>query len=362
MPTRGHHARRSRAPRDGASWPPARSTDHHRRDRLGDGRGGHRQVMPELVDAVVLVGERLRPRAQVLSSSDSGAHSVTTRIVSTANSRNTGRSSPAGRGGARLRSHPCPCESGAPRGALSRESMPPQGRRRRIGPGRGDTRAAWAISGCHQGWCGIISTSGTGHAVHSRAWPLFKGDPVSRTRSRWSAAPMAAVVATLLVAAGCGDVEVNSKAGEDKAEASPRHPAPAEVDTCAGEGNWLLGSAPPAAPTRENTTTTYVTYNPSTGQATPASPGRQGRDHHAGAGAPARERRPRLGHPRHRRPPSGGEERPAHGLLARRRHHEGHRHPRAHRQGRRDADRAGPSTPSGPTRCAWSTPRTGCGR
>ncbi len=90
---------------------------------------------------------------------------------------------------------------------------------------------------------------------------------MSRTRTRWSAAPIAAVVATLLIAAGCGDLEVNSKASDDKSEASPT-PSPAKVDTSAGEGNWLLGISSAAGADAETNITAYLTYNPSTGQAT----------------------------------------------------------------------------------------------
>jgi len=77
---------------------------------------------------------------------------------------------------------------------------------------------------------------------------------------------MAAVVATLLVAAGCGDVEVKSN-GDKTAEKSPT-PTPAEVDTSAGEGDWLLGISSAGGADAETTVHHYVTYNPSTGQAT----------------------------------------------------------------------------------------------
>jgi hypothetical protein len=77
---------------------------------------------------------------------------------------------------------------------------------------------------------------------------------------------MVAVVATLLVAGGCGDVEVKSKAGDDKTEKSP---APsAEADTSAGEGNWLLGITSAGGADAETSMTAYITYNPATGQAT----------------------------------------------------------------------------------------------
>jgi len=75
---------------------------------------------------------------------------------------------------------------------------------------------------------------------------------------------MVAVVATLLVVAGCGDLEVKSKADDDKAQSKPT-PKP---DTSAGEGNWLLGISSAAGADGETNVTSYITYNPSTGQAT----------------------------------------------------------------------------------------------
>ena len=110
---------------------------------------------------------------------------------------------------------------------------------------------------------------------------------MNRTRSWWSPAPMAVVVATLLVAAGCGDLEVKSKADDKKADdkdraprAPRRTPAPVRATGC-----WA--SARPAAPTAETNITAYITYNPSTGQATARQlPGGPGREHHARAGAP----------------------------------------------------------------------------
>ena len=77
---------------------------------------------------------------------------------------------------------------------------------------------------------------------------------------------MIAVVATLLVAAGCGDLEVNSKSDKDKAGKAAT-PTPAEVNTSAGEGNWLLGINSAGGADAETNITSYVTYNPSTGQA-----------------------------------------------------------------------------------------------
>ena len=65
-----------------------------------------------------------------------------------------------------------------------------------------------------------------------------------RTKSTRSAAPvLAAVLTALLVTAGCGDVEVTSDddTSADKAESTPSADSNADVDTSAGEGNWLLG-------------------------------------------------------------------------------------------------------------------------
>ena len=82
---------------------------------------------------------------------------------------------------------------------------------------------------------------------------------------------MAAVIAMLLVASGCGDVEVKSKdskdgkASEDTSETPT--PTPAEVDTSAAEGNWVLGVTSAGGADGETNSTVYVTYNPSTGQA-----------------------------------------------------------------------------------------------
>ena len=80
---------------------------------------------------------------------------------------------------------------------------------------------------------------------------------------------MAAVIAMLLVASGCGDVEVKSKDGkasEDTSEKTPT-PTPDEVDTSAAEGNWVLGVTSAGGADGETNSTVYVTYNPSTGQA-----------------------------------------------------------------------------------------------
>ena len=87
----------------------------------------------------------------------------------------------------------------------------------------------------------------------------------------WSRAPIAVVVVTLLVAAGCGDLEVKSKSGNDKSgnEKSASTPSPsAKADTSAGEGDWLLGITAAGGSDAESTLTSYITYNPSTGQAT----------------------------------------------------------------------------------------------
>lgn len=87
------------------------------------------------------------------------------------------------------------------------------------------------------------------------------------TKTMWSAAPLAAALAALLVTAGCGDVAVKAKSDKDT-DKTPSANASTEVDTSAGEGNWLLGMSSAGGADAETSTTTYITYNPSTGQAT----------------------------------------------------------------------------------------------
>jgi hypothetical protein len=80
---------------------------------------------------------------------------------------------------------------------------------------------------------------------------------------------MAVVVATLLVATGCGDLEVKNKADDNKADDKKAQSTPSpEADTSAGEGDWLLGINSAGGADAETTLTAYITYNPSTGQAT----------------------------------------------------------------------------------------------
>ncbi len=87
-----------------------------------------------------------------------------------------------------------------------------------------------------------------------------------RTISQAPVASVAAALATLLIAAGCGSAEV--RADGDKKKAEPDPPAAARVDTSAGEGNWLLAMTSAGGADGETSRTTYITYNPSTGQAT----------------------------------------------------------------------------------------------
>ena len=98
---------------------------------------------------------------------------------------------------------------------------------------------------------------------------LIKGDHMRRTMFLRSAAHFAAALTALLLAAGCGDIEVSSDSGKkadvDKEETPSS--APASVDTSAGEGNWLLGMQSAGGADAEESTTVYVTYNPSTGVA-----------------------------------------------------------------------------------------------
>ena len=85
-----------------------------------------------------------------------------------------------------------------------------------------------------------------------------------------SAAPVAAALTALLIASGCGDVEVTSDSEKKSDTDQEKTPSaePAAVDTSAGEGDWLLGMQSAGGADAEKSTTVYVTYNPSTGQAT----------------------------------------------------------------------------------------------
>jgi len=84
-----------------------------------------------------------------------------------------------------------------------------------------------------------------------------------RSKSMWSVVAAATALATLLLTAGCGDVEVEGQSEEQEKSAEP-----AKADTSAGEGNWLLGLSTAGGADAETSTTVYLTYNPSTGRAT----------------------------------------------------------------------------------------------
>src|SRR4051812_30149542 len=91
-----------------------------------------------------------------------------------------------------------------------------------------------------------------------------------RTELMRSAAPVAASLAFLLMTTACGDVEVTSDS-DKKSDANDKTPSAtpaADVDTSAGQGNWLLGMQTAGGADAEKSTTVYVTFNPATGQAT----------------------------------------------------------------------------------------------
>ena len=90
-------------------------------------------------------------------------------------------------------------------------------------------------------------------------------------------ARLAVALATLVVAAGCGSAEVTAKDDEKKAEKTPSASPSAQVDTTAGEGNWLLGMTTAGGADAETSTSVYVTFNPATGKASKQElPGVQG--------------------------------------------------------------------------------------
>jgi hypothetical protein len=77
---------------------------------------------------------------------------------------------------------------------------------------------------------------------------------------------LVAVLTSLLLTAGCGDAEVT--ADDDKTAAQTPSATPEEVDTSSGEGSWLLGMTSAGGADGETTSTTYLTFDPSTGKAT----------------------------------------------------------------------------------------------
>ncbi|MCW2846942.1 MAG: hypothetical protein JWR90_916 [Marmoricola sp.] len=89
-----------------------------------------------------------------------------------------------------------------------------------------------------------------------------------RTIPRRSAAPLAAALVTVLVTAGCGDVAVKAKGKDTQAKPDTTASASPTPDTSAGTGTWLLGMTTAGGADGESTTTTYVAYNPTTGEAT----------------------------------------------------------------------------------------------
>jgi hypothetical protein len=88
-----------------------------------------------------------------------------------------------------------------------------------------------------------------------------------RTTLRRSPALVAAALTTVLLTAGCGDVEVKAKDNDKSAGETPSASPSESVDTSAGEGKWLLGMTTAGGSDGETSTTVYVTLDPSTGEA-----------------------------------------------------------------------------------------------
>ncbi len=101
-------------------------------------------------------------------------------------------------------------------------------------------------------------------------------------RHRSHAAPAAAAALTVaLLVSACGNSGVVTKP-DPKAAGD----APGSVDTSAGEGDWLLGVTTAGGEDAETSSTVYITYNPSTGEATQrALPGVKAGSTAPGAGA-----------------------------------------------------------------------------
>jgi hypothetical protein len=83
--------------------------------------------------------------------------------------------------------------------------------------------------------------------------------------SRPTAAAGAIVVAVLLLA-GCGSADDTSAKSSGKSSPTPSS-ASAAADTSLGKGTWLLGLSSAGGADAEKATTTYVSYDPSTGVA-----------------------------------------------------------------------------------------------
>jgi hypothetical protein len=98
-----------------------------------------------------------------------------------------------------------------------------------------------------------------------------------RTTFLRSWAPVAAAMTALALTSACGDVKVTSDSSKsdssksDSDQDSTSSSTSAQVDTSAAAGNWLLGLQTAGGSDAEKSTTVYVTYNPSTGQATKRS-------------------------------------------------------------------------------------------
>lgn len=74
----------------------------------------------------------------------------------------------------------------------------------------------------------------------------------------------ATALATLLLTAGCGD----QGTGKDTTAPAGSSGSPAAADTALGEGTWLLALSTAGGADAETSTTVYVSYDPSTGEAT----------------------------------------------------------------------------------------------
>ena len=89
-----------------------------------------------------------------------------------------------------------------------------------------------------------------------------------RTTLPRSLAPVAVVLGVLALTAACGDVKVTADPPKSDQSTSASPDPNAAVDTSTASGNWLLGLQTAGGNDAEKSTTVYVTYNPTTGQAT----------------------------------------------------------------------------------------------
>lgn len=89
-----------------------------------------------------------------------------------------------------------------------------------------------------------------------------------RTEFTRVAAPAAAVLTALLCTTSCGNADSSSGSTGSSGSSSGHHSSSsAKVDTSTAQGTWLLGLTTAGGADGEKSTSVYISYDPSTGQA-----------------------------------------------------------------------------------------------